>query len=151
MSRVGPIDIDLAPGWEDVTEELEQPPPPYTLTDTGPGTGVFQLSPALYSGGRLPNATLDDLKRLCVDFGKRKNLGPATSSASYEDPLRLWYGVTYTTRRGFMRVWYGSDRKSFVLATFIPTDGGPTERECASAIKDCERMSSSIVFARDFQ
>ena len=147
MSRVGPLDIDLEPEWEDVTEELGSAPPPYTLTRPGSGAGVFQFSPALYAGGALPNATLDHLQRLCADFGERKKLGTATSPASYEDPLRLWYGMTFAVRQSFIRVWYASDRKSFVLATFIPTGNGATEGECARAIAECERMASSILFA----
>jgi hypothetical protein len=147
MTKVGPVEMDLAPGWEDVTFDLNQPPPPFTVSRAkGDGAGVFQLSPAVFRRGALPNTTLEHLAGFCADFGKRKNLPPGVSPLSYEDPSRLWYGMTYTISQRLTRVWYASDRKSFVLATFVPIKRGATESDSARGIAECEQMLSSLRF-----
>lgn len=152
LTTVGPVQLELVPGWEDVSGDLDQSAPPFTLScsegEGEGGTGVLQLSPAVFSRGTAPNATLEHLRRLCVDFGKRKGLEPGASPSSYEDPVRLWYGMSYRIKGRFVRVWYASDRMSFVLATYLPLGGEATDSECAAGIADCERMLSTIAFLR---
>jgi hypothetical protein len=145
MSRVGPVEIDLPPGWEDITEALGSSPPPFSLSRPEASLGVFQLSPAIFARGKLPDATLEDLRRLCVDFGQRKNLKPGESLSSHEGSARLWYGMNYRIHKQRVRVWYASDGRSFVLATFVPIREG-AEIVWADGVADCESMLSSITF-----
>ena len=150
MSRIGPFEI-LLDGWQDITED-SGPPPPYTLvSDDG---GVLQLSPAIFRGGKWPDPSAIDLHELCLDLGRRKRFPEALSPRKYETAGVRWAGVSYQLEDRFMRVWYASDGKSFVLATLVP-ELGATERELGWKPKDfelnCEtgevRFKSSVGFS----
>jgi hypothetical protein len=145
MSRLGPVEIELPAGWEDITDALGSSPPPFSLSRGAESPGVFQLSAAIFARRRLPGTTLEGVRGLCVDFGRRKNLEPGESHSSHDDPARTWFGMNYKIRGRRMRVWYASDGLSFVLATFVPTRQS-AESTWADGVADCERMLSSLTF-----
>jgi hypothetical protein len=136
---VGNLRIAAAPGWLDVTGEIEASTPPFTLAKSD-GVGALQFSVAEYDRGRLPDIRVDDLKKLLTDFALSRELGSSFDFAIRETPL-LTCAQSYGCESQFLRVWYCSDGRNVVLATYVCAKG-MQETE----LGDCEKMIESLAF-----
>jgi len=132
--------LELAPGWEDISEELSDPPPPFTLSRPVGGKGAFQLSPAIFKSGTKPSMGVADLEDLCLDFARRRKLGePTAKRASEKSPV--WAGASYRSQGRLLRVWYVSDGANVALATY-----NTAQLDYEDEVEACEDMLSSITF-----
>jgi hypothetical protein len=130
------IHLQLIDGWYDITDDLDAGSP-FTLARED-GVGAFQFSSALYRRGTVPDANCEDLLELLHSFFRDKNLG---------EPVDVRIQPSYPTfvggsshNEGVVRVWYISDAKSFVLATYTSDSEAPSE------VEQCEQMVRSIQF-----
>src|SRR5262249_15392190 len=104
--------------WEDTTDELDTPTRPFTLTKPT-GVGALQFSVALYQGGTIPAPSLDTLLEMAKELGERQALGPPIRGlTTVERPLSL-ATADYHSEGDFCRIWYISDGKSIMLATYV--------------------------------
>ena len=136
----GGIALNRVPGgWNEVTD-LEDGAP-FTLAKPD-GVGALQFSPAVYKGGRVPSPSVDDLLEMVTEFGVQHDLGDAFGYGTDDATIRL-AGANYHDGEDFIRVWYVSDGKSFVLVTYVCQWG--LERK---EIDECEEIVRSVRFTR---
>lgn len=128
------IKLDHIGDWRDITSTLPGGAP-FTLA-LEDGFGALQFSSGLYRSGPLPNATAGDLLRMLSDFFFRRNLGQAVDLYIGEGAISIVAGTSH--KNGLIRVWYISDSRSIVLATYTGDVDHPEELE------ECERMIRSI-------
>jgi len=130
------ISLELAGGWLDVSDDLPAGAP-FTLARSD-GAGAFQLSSGIYQRGRLPNADIGELVELLVSFGREKGLGTASNMTTRIGDVSIAGG----SFRGedLIRVWYVTNGRSFVFASYTAAVDAVTE------LADCEAMVSSILF-----
>ena len=138
------IDFDsfsvvISDGWGDITDSVEADDPPYTLAHRD-GVGALQFSIALYTGGTIPDPSLDDLSEMVVSFGEDRGLGEPTDLVRESGPLRLSAG-SFATFEDFIRIWQVSDGQSFAFVTYL-CDSAQERRE----LKECERIVRSLRF-----
>jgi hypothetical protein len=136
----GGITLEAAPGWKNITGELEEPNPPFTLAKSD-GVGALQLSPALYRHGPIPAPTTDDLLEMAEKFGSQRNLGHPFDQGAHQGAISS-AGVSYHSRDDFIRAWYVTDGRNFALITYVCKWGLETEE-----LAECEEMIKGIQFA----
>lgn len=145
--RVGPLVMDIPPGWADVTDDLSsehpsQDNPPWTLArQSEAACGSLQFSVAAYRRGAVPDPTPEVLAQLVRDFAAKSGLGPACDEIVELAPMRL-AGVTFRDEEWMIRVWYVSDGRSFAKVSY--TVGAAND--FSSELADCEQMVRSIQF-----
>src|SRR5262245_14385368 len=111
------FEIEAGVDWNDITHTLDSPERPFTVAKQD-GVGALQFSPALYRGGPLPMPTKDDLLSMAIEFGQYRGLGEAFDTDGVEGPL-AGAGASYHSEGDFIRVWYVSDKRSIMLATYV--------------------------------
>jgi hypothetical protein len=125
--------------WLDVTEEIEDDNPPFTLARRN-GAGVIQFSNAAYKSGRQPEITLDVLYNLLTDFAQKKELGSGYNFASHEN-VNLICAASFDMGDRFLRVWYCSNGQSITLVTYNCQKGVQ-----GSELHDCEWIVHNLKF-----
>lgn len=110
--------------WDNFTEEDG----PYTVARDVPGAvGVLQFSVGWYRSGPEPRPTDEALRALVVDWGQRSgDLELVTSLPAWTSGPVRWVAGTYRDERQqpsgeparCWRVFYGSDGRNFVMATY---------------------------------
>lgn len=114
----GPFSAIVAEGWDDLTSTLEQPNAPLTIGDAESGVGAMQFSPAMYKSGPLPSVTTEALFWLLDDFALTRGLTMAFERENYPGSNYL-VGQSFRDGGDFIRVWYASNGKSFLLITYV--------------------------------
>lgn len=110
--------VDIEGDWKDITETLEDTDSPITFANLNSGVGALQFSVAMYRRGKLPDVSLGDLAELLRLFATNRGLGAPFDNATFPDnPFVL--GESFRKGDDFIRVWYCSDGKNLVLATYI--------------------------------
>src|SRR6266404_5571669 len=93
--------ITGAPGWFDVTDELEVGAP-FTLARSD-GFGALQFSLATYKSGQVPAIGLDQLRQLLADFGFSREFGRGFDHKEVCGPLMVC-AESFKTGQQFVRV-----------------------------------------------
>ena len=114
---LGGFSIVCPEGWEDITDTLEEDDPPLTVADAEAGIGVVQFSAALYQGGPLPSPSLADLAEMVAEHAETHGWGPALAMSTFESEVS-GAGAEFHVDEFVMVMWYVSDGKNFVLATY---------------------------------
>jgi hypothetical protein len=125
--------------WEDITDTVDVNDPPITLA-RGDGVGALQFSIALYTDGKQPDPTPEQLLGMVAEFGESRGLGAPGVLATQTVPLRL-AAASFKSDGDFLRVWYVSDGLSFALVTYV-CESGKESKELAT----CEQIVRSIAF-----
>src|SRR5262245_2730344 len=134
------LSVELRPGWEAITDTLEDEPRPWTLARPD-GGGALQFSTARYKGGPVPNPSLSDLLEMVRDFGGERGLDAPTDLRTEEGAIRSAAG-SYHWQGSFLRIWYLSDGASFIFVTYLSTPTSlPTE------VAECEQMLKTVRFS----
>jgi hypothetical protein len=139
-----PFTIRCSDGWCDVTDEIEAPDPPWTLTRPN-GVGAFQFSIATYQNGRTPSPTSRGLLSMLQDFASSRGLGEPANVVLEDEVLRL-AAASFHFGDNFLRVWYASDGRSFAMVTYTCAWG-----EQEAELPDCERMIRTLSFEDEAQ
>lgn len=137
---MGKLQITTPAEWLDVTNEIGEANPPFTLAKQD-GVGVIQFSVAEYLSGKLPNVTRDVLNELLVDFAQSRELGQGYAFAS-QPKQPLFTAASFNFENRFLRVWYCSDGQSIVLVTYNCQEGLQKIE-----LSDCESIVHSLKFA----
>jgi len=136
----GELLISPLPGWLDVTKELHDEHAPFTLAQAD-GHGALQFSVATYKTGRIPDITIDALRKLLTDFGSTREFGCGFDIEVHEGPL-LVCAESFTRGAQFARVWYCSDRRNIVLVTYFCEQGFESFE-----LPACEEIVAALRFA----
>ena len=137
-----PFTIESADGWFDITDELEVPDPPWTLSRPE-GVGAFQFSVGTYKSGRIPNPTPESLLSLLRDFAISRELGEPADIVTEAGELRIAAG-SFRQRDSFIRAWYISDGRSFARITYTCAFG-----QQQAELSDCEQMVRTLRFTNE--
>jgi len=137
-----PFTIERADGWFDITDELEVPDPPWTLSRPE-GVGAVQFSVARYERGAVPNASPNVLLSLLLDFASSHELGEPSDIVTEAGDLRIAAG-NFRTADSFIRAWYISDGRSFALITYTCASG-----QQQAELSDCEHMVRTLRFRNE--
>lgn len=146
------LQIDVLAGWEqpkgpdgNVANEGRAP---FFLVRRQLGTGVFQLSPALFTGGTPPNVTTALLLNMAERFGRARDLGPTSDVEITETPPGgnresglMLIGVSFRPREKFIRLWHGSDGLNFAFLSY-----GCDADKLNDELDDCLRMATTMRF-----
>jgi hypothetical protein len=134
------VQLLLPEGWVDSSDQIGNSNRQFTLTRPD-GVGAFQMSFAQYISGKLPDIQLHNLRDLLSEFAASRRLGPEQAQAVGEHNGVLWCRADYQRANDFIRVWYLSDSKSVVLATYICN--WPDRH---IEVQDCNRIVDSVEF-----
>jgi hypothetical protein len=137
--RFGNVIITTSAEWRDVTADLHQTDVPFTLA-RAEGLGALQFSIAFYEAGASPAVTIENLKSLLVDFARSRELGRGFDSVERANPL-LTRAVSFTSAKNFVRVWYCSNGRDIVLATYVCEAGYE-----AAELPECEAIITNLQF-----
>lgn len=132
--------LSLPAGWGDSSDDTGNADRLLTLTKPD-GVGALQLSFGQYGSGKLPHLRLDDLRGLLTEFAATRRLGLEQGPTTGESGGVVWCRADYHRGDDFIRVWYISDSKSVVLATYV-CDGQYKDIE----VDDCDRIVESMKF-----
>ncbi|AGA24781.1 hypothetical protein [Singulisphaera acidiphila] len=110
--------IAVAEGWDDITETLDDADAPLTIADPTSGVGALQFSPAIYKGGRLPQVGPQDLSELLEEFASKQDWDAPFDRSTYPGEVAI-EGVSFQVGDDFIRMWYASDGKNVMLATYV--------------------------------
>jgi hypothetical protein len=132
--------VETAPEWEDITHTLEGDSKPFTLARPTNGVGALQFSPAFYRRGPLPSPSPADLLSMAEEFGRSRSLG-APYDAVTEDGALAIAGLSFHGGAEFTRVWFLSDKRNVMLATYV-CDWGDQGEE----LTPCEAIVRSVRF-----
>ncbi len=132
--------LSLPAGWVDSSDDAGNSDRLLTLTKPD-GVGAFQMSFGQYVSGKLPNIRLDDLRDLLAEFAATRRLGPEQGPAAGGHGGMVWCRADYHRGDDFIRVWYISDSKSVILATYV------CDRQYKDIeVDDCDRIVESVKF-----
>jgi hypothetical protein len=134
--------IECDANWTDITDTLDTIEKPFTLVRQH-GVGALQISPALYRGGMLPSPTKDILASMAIEFGQMQALGEPFDVDTFEGSL-AGGAASYHSESDFIRVWYLSDGRNIMLATFV-CEWDVRDRE----LTECEVIIRSLQFDFD--
>jgi hypothetical protein len=123
-----PLQVTLPPSWRDYTDES-----PGGLTTFMRDHGILQLSVTLYKRGRIPNPSEADLMSFAQAMAVRQKHPQLVESHGGTCALgKLGTAVFRTDDFPRFQVWFLSNGKDFILATYI-CDQEPDEAEVAEA------------------
>jgi hypothetical protein len=107
--HLGPVSVVGEPTWRDITEGDG----PLTLAKPD-GVGALQFSCALYKSGPEPNASLEDLKSMVLEFGEstvsvsRRILRRIMQRAAMQSAVSRWRTISSepgTSPMGTVSAW----------------------------------------------
>ena len=111
-------ELSLPAGWIDSSGDAGNSDRLLTLTRSD-GVGALQMSFGVYVSGKLPDICLDDLRTLLAEFAATRRLGAEQSPADGGSGGVEWCRADYHQEGDFIRVWYISNSKSVILATYV--------------------------------
>lgn len=141
--RFGGVEVKAPTTWQDVTDELDLPDPPFTLASVPAGVGALQFSVALHSGGSAPDPSPDDLMLMVEESAERHDLTQPHDQVTDARRFRL-AAVSYRAGDDFMRVWYVSDGVNFAKVTYT-CEWGRQDDE----LPKCEAIVRTLRFDTD--
>lgn len=115
---LGFFNITVPVDWDNITSTLDEANPPLTVANPEAGVGALQFSSANYKGGKLPDVRLQDLTELLSDFAVNRDLGEPFDSIASPDGLAI-AAASFQSGDDLIRVWFVSDGKSVILATYV--------------------------------
>jgi hypothetical protein len=110
--------ITIDDEWEEITDSLDNKDNPITIARSKKGVGVLQISQAIYRSGPKPLSSLEDLKSMLAEFSVQHGLGEPFDSSLFSDTV-FGIGSSFHSGEDFIRAWYLSDGKSFILITYV--------------------------------
>ena len=111
--------IDFPEGWVDISDENPGGPPAF-INEQVDDPGVLQISAVEYSGGELPDPSTADLITMAKNVGAKNQFGAVMREESGECNYGIYSYVEFSSKEfPYVAVWYLSDGKNFVFATFI--------------------------------
>lgn len=125
---LGDLRVHVPLAWDDITAELPGGTP-FTLTRQD-GLGALQFSTGRYVSGALPRVSKDDLLHLLFDRAASHHLGDARE-LTVVDADNVCVRGDFSSPAETCLLWYWSDRRSVVLATYVAV-GGPTRSRLAA-------------------
>lgn len=136
-----PFSFRLHEGWDDITDEVDGSPPPWTFARPD-GDGAFQISIAgLYVGGKVPDPSSQDLMKMLLSSATAQEHDAATELLTEDG--HLWIAAaTFRSLEWHLRLWYFSDGYSVGQASL--TTSSPARPE---DLASCESMVRSIQIA----
>ena len=137
------INIALADGWFDVTDDLPEGSPNSLAKPHG--VGVVQISTATYRAGRRPRIDCDALKDLLYDFCESNKLGRARNIQESAAENSIVSG-DFVDESEFTRIWYVSDGVNVAFVTYVSLQG-LTSSATRSELDEAHTMIHSIKFA----
>jgi hypothetical protein len=144
-AQLGPVIVDVAHGWADVTDNAESADdPPWTLArQSADACGSFQFSFALHRDGPIPDISPDVLDQFVREFGETQGLGKVSDEVEESAPLRL-AAATFRDDQWMVRAWYVSDGRHLAKVTYT---AGVAD-EFAAELAECEQMVRTLRFPR---
>ena len=133
MVNFGGFKMNLPGGWYDSTHEVEADNPPLTITKQD-GVGALQFTVALYTSGKLPNATVRDVHDMLLNFVG--DSGPPRDVVLEDEPLPL-AACSFDWQGSFVRAWFVTDGSNFAQVTYIcePQAIGPELAEAEAIVR----------------
>ena len=138
--RFSGFSIAIDSEWRDITDCLDSPDAPATLAKVD-GVGALQFSLAAYRGGNIPSANAEDLLSMVYEFAATRGLRDSRDE-TVNGGRPVYAGASFRASGDFVRVWYVSDGKSFLLVTYVCTWESQTEE-----IQECEEAVPSVTFS----
>lgn len=135
------ITFDAPDGWQDITESLPEGSPP-TISKAS-GASVVQFSIAKYSGGKLPNISLDDLKSFTIEFCQKEDIEVKNIFTGKKFGM-MHAGVSSKTADELLDAWYLSNGKDIVFVTYVGISDDATI--LAHELTEARGIVSSISF-----
>lgn len=138
----GGVTVTVPATWEDITDELEEDDPPFTLADSGSDSGAMQFTVGMVRSGKQPQVTCAALRSMLLDFGNSQGFGAPADLLTAEFPLRIAQGL-FRDEGDAIRVWYLSDGDHVAFVTFV----GPWN-DRAKPLETCDRIVRSVRFGQ---
>ncbi len=136
-----PFSFRLHEGWDDITDEVDGSPPPWTFARPD-GDGAFQISIAgLYVSGKVPDPSSQDLMTMLLSSATAQDHEAATELLTEDGHLRI-AAATFHSLEWHLRLWYFSDGYSVGQASL--TTRSPIH---PVDLVECESMVRSIQIA----
>jgi hypothetical protein len=120
-SEFAGLRLEIPDGWFDTTDELPPDAPP-TLTPED-GCGALQFTVAKYKSGKIPNVTVEDLKKLLRDFCEHHSLGPV-KPAVISLSRTPCVGAIVSAPDGVVGFYYLSDGRNIAVVTYSGMEPG---------------------------
>ncbi len=137
--RLKKLHIDFPDGWVDISGENPEGPPTF-VNEQVDDSGVLQISMAEYAGGEVPEPSQADLVVMAKDVGFANQFGELTNEESGHCSYGLYGCAEFSGAEfSYSSIWYLSDGKNFVFATFISS--APPG---AKLIQDVKNVLTSI-------
>jgi hypothetical protein len=103
--------------WRDITSELNNISPTFTIADPDNGVGALQFSTAIYRQGAIPSPTVEDLATMVKDFALSKQLGDAISKTTFKGYISFYHS-DFQVLDNYFAVWFITDGRNIALATY---------------------------------
>jgi hypothetical protein len=130
------LKIKLPSNWG----QQNNPDGPATFCREG-STSAFQVSWAEYRGGKLPQVTVDGLKEMATDFGRKNGFGDPVESSGGACMFGSFGTAVYRSAEyPLVQVWFISDGRDHIMATHI-CNCEPESDEVAEA----QQIAGSLV------
>lgn len=110
--------VTVSGEWEDITASLDDPKAPYTIAKPESGVGALQFTPAVYRGGAIPSPSMEDLEAMLTEFARHRELGQPIEHEEFSSRISR-ASSTFRSGSDFVRVWYLSDGRNIMLATYV--------------------------------
>jgi hypothetical protein len=140
--ELGYLLITTPPEWKDITDTVDADSAPFTIAKDD-GVGALQFSSAEYRSGDLPAFTLSDLCVMRDEFGANHGFSNALDKTACKGATMV-AGASYHVNQDFVRVWYCSNGKDIVLATYT-SEWSHRSNE----IHECDEIVSELKFRRE--
>jgi hypothetical protein len=113
------LKVKLLPGWK----QHDNPDGPATYyRSSSHSPGALQISWLEYKGGKLPNPSIDDVKRSAREFGENHKFGKLIDSTGGTcDFGSLGSAVFSSAEHPRIQNWFLSNGKDFIMVTHICT------------------------------
>jgi len=114
--------FNLPKSWIDISNENPDGPPTFIRKESDKNPGVLQISSAEYLSGEKPNPNYSELIELSKEFNSENEFDLINTKSG--DCQYGIYGLAEFKNEEFpfVSVWHISDRKNFVLSTYISVD-----------------------------
>ena len=134
------VSIETPTPWRQFVDDTI-PNLPLTLVNALEEHGVLQFSVWLYTGGKKPELTPEDLLGACKDDAARTGAGPSSDEVM-EASEALLLGAATFHHEGLVRVWWVSDGWSLARVTYT----GGDEPLYHAELKEAEAIVRSLRF-----
>ncbi|MCW3848814.1 hypothetical protein OF829_16370 [Sphingomonas sp. LB-2] len=128
------VEIDVPAGWLDITDDLDDDPPPTLAREDG--VGAIQFSIAWYESGALPGIDEVALQQMLWSrFG--------SPTVTEQTCPHLVVGTDTMMEDNRLGAWYVSDGASVAFVTYV---GEATDPASAGELADARGIACSLRF-----